>query len=436
MSVATELQRIIDAKADLKTAIEAKGVTVSSSALIDTYASLVDSIPSGGGTSVEEKLVNFIDYDGTIVASYTGVEAQALTALPNAPDHSTDTVPLTFDEWNWTLSEIKTYNTSYPDGMIVVGANYHTTDGKIHLLYEITSDTDGNGVQFTPGTHGGSYSGTVDWGDNSPTESITSAAALNHIYQNIGIYHCVIDSTMDYMPIGGFSSSNRVFTSKLKRAWFPSTITTLSTYNFKDCYSLQSVSIAKNTSLATACFQDCRALQGIVVPKRTINTISSESFFGCKSLRYISIPFNTDLGSSNAFRDCSALQNLTSNKSTSSQIGTRYFYGCSSLTKIDIPNEITFIADSSFADCWSLQTIIIPSSVTYIGSSAFSNCYSMYSVVLLSTTPPTLSSSNAFSTSNQKKFYVPYSADHSVLDTYKTASNWSTYASYMEELPQ
>lgn len=47
MSVATELQRIIDAKADLKTAIENKGVTVSSSALLDAYPALVDAIPSG-----------------------------------------------------------------------------------------------------------------------------------------------------------------------------------------------------------------------------------------------------------------------------------------------------------------------------------------------------------------------------------------------------
>ena len=32
--------------------------------------------------------------------------------------------------------------------------------------------------------------------------------------------------------------------------------------------------------------------------------------------------------------------------------------------------------------------------------------------------------------------YVPYSADHSILESYKTASNWSTYASYMQEEPQ
>ena len=36
---------------------------------------------------VSLKDVNFYDYDGTLVASYTLSEAQALTALPNGPTH-------------------------------------------------------------------------------------------------------------------------------------------------------------------------------------------------------------------------------------------------------------------------------------------------------------------------------------------------------------
>lgn len=47
MSVATEITRLQTAKANLKTSIEAKGVTVSSSALLDAYPALVDAIPTG-----------------------------------------------------------------------------------------------------------------------------------------------------------------------------------------------------------------------------------------------------------------------------------------------------------------------------------------------------------------------------------------------------
>lgn len=49
MSVATEITRIQGAKADLKTSIEAKGVTVPSATLISGYAALVDQIQTGGG---------------------------------------------------------------------------------------------------------------------------------------------------------------------------------------------------------------------------------------------------------------------------------------------------------------------------------------------------------------------------------------------------
>lgn len=47
MSIASEIQRLQSAKADLKTAIEAKGVTVPSSATIDTYDDYVAQITGG-----------------------------------------------------------------------------------------------------------------------------------------------------------------------------------------------------------------------------------------------------------------------------------------------------------------------------------------------------------------------------------------------------
>lgn len=49
MSIASEISRLQTAKADLKTAIEGKGVTVPSSTKLDGYADLVDSIETGGG---------------------------------------------------------------------------------------------------------------------------------------------------------------------------------------------------------------------------------------------------------------------------------------------------------------------------------------------------------------------------------------------------
>lgn len=49
MSIQTELTRIINAKAAIKTAIEGKGVTVPSGAKLDALAALIESIQAGGG---------------------------------------------------------------------------------------------------------------------------------------------------------------------------------------------------------------------------------------------------------------------------------------------------------------------------------------------------------------------------------------------------
>ena len=49
MSIASEISRLQTAKANLKTSIEGKGVTVPSSTTLDGYPALVDDIPTGGG---------------------------------------------------------------------------------------------------------------------------------------------------------------------------------------------------------------------------------------------------------------------------------------------------------------------------------------------------------------------------------------------------
>jgi hypothetical protein len=57
MSVESEIIRLQTAKADLKTSIEDKGVTVPSSTKLDGYADLVDSIQAGGGGENMIKLI-------------------------------------------------------------------------------------------------------------------------------------------------------------------------------------------------------------------------------------------------------------------------------------------------------------------------------------------------------------------------------------------
>lgn len=74
MSIATEITRLQNAKSALKSAIENKGVTVASSTKLDGYASLVNSIPSGGGT--EGNIMN----PNSIYASFYQIDTYAMDA--------------------------------------------------------------------------------------------------------------------------------------------------------------------------------------------------------------------------------------------------------------------------------------------------------------------------------------------------------------------
>lgn len=178
MSIADKAQLILECKSDIKDAIEAKGVSVGDAAF-DQYASKINAIP----TPIEEAPesdVNFYDYTGFRVASYTIAEAKALTALPTPPQHE----GLTFQEWNWSLSDIQTYDRQYID----VGANYITTDGKTHMFAKMGTGETLNFVLKVAVT------GTtmIDFGDGT-TENITNGQkSISHTYLYEGDYEIKI----------------------------------------------------------------------------------------------------------------------------------------------------------------------------------------------------------------------------------------------------
>lgn len=175
MSIAQEISRLTSAKADIKTAIEGKGVTVPSSTLLDGYADLIDQIEQGAAEEAPENNVNFYDYDGKRIASFTIAEAKALTLADydaiRPPAHE----GLTFQGWNWSLSDIQSYNRRYAD----IGANYITTDGKTHLKVRMTDFDAVLSLYIVKG------SVLVEWGDGeNDTYSVESSGnvACRHTY--------------------------------------------------------------------------------------------------------------------------------------------------------------------------------------------------------------------------------------------------------------
>ena len=148
----------------------------------------------GGGSSTEKKQVNFIDYDGTILYSYTAEEAQALTALPANPSHG----GLIAQGWNWSLENIKSQLTNV-GGDVWVGQMYETESGKTEI--DINVD---NPVCLSPylaiAVNG---TATIDWGDGTATDTVTGTSYdtltfTPHVYATTGRYTISIDGSMGF----------------------------------------------------------------------------------------------------------------------------------------------------------------------------------------------------------------------------------------------
>lgn len=108
------------------------------------------------------------------------------------------------------------------------------------------------------------------------------------------------------------------------------------------------------------------------------------------------------------------------------RIYTEEFSDCINLTDITIPDSVTSIGNYAFADC-AFTVITIPDSIISMGSSIFLNCTSLTDIYMKPITPPTLSTQLGIP--SYTTIHVPIGSG----DVYKSATNWSTYASRIVE---
>lgn len=305
------------------------------------YSPVTVNVPQGGGGGVAAKDVNFLDYDGTIVAAYSAADFAALDALPANPSHD----GLTAQGWNWTLSDAKSYVAAY--GKLEIGQMYITHDGKTRLYIEIT-DILRNDV---PIFFGQSVANgvTVDWGDGSAPETFagTTNVSVSHVYAATGKYIITLD------PADGCT-----------------------------------LNLGSTSASAGTC---------------VMGVTGSNFFVYANMLRAVEVG-----------RNVTAIRNSA-------------LYSCRLLQSVAIQDGVTAIGNSALYQCGSLQTITIPSSVTSIGSSAFYYCSGLISMKFMSSTPPTVASSNAFvNMRSDCKIYVPAGS----LEAYTTATNYPNSSTY------
>lgn len=445
----------------------------------------------GGGGTVTPSDVNFYDYDGTLVAAKTKAEINAMTGDGDLPANPTHT-GLTAQGWNWTVAQLKTQLTAMPDQKVHVGQMYTTSDGKTRVYIHIDNGTPSSRLVFYLYLYVTNDGGaTIAWGDGqSETTSGTGKMNISHTYAATGDYTIAITVNSGTMYFYGDSNNaiygstayaNMYNRSRVQRVEIGSNVTKIANYSFQFCYNLLSITVPNTlTAVEAYAFQNCYKLTCMTVPSG-VTSIGDCAFYYCYVLKSILVPSSITSFNNNAFTYCYDLENITPPSglktigtyafqycnsladitipSTITSFGTysfnycyalnsvkilsgitsivnSAFYNCHSLISITIPSSVTSIAASSLRACYSLTHMTIPASVTSIAANAFNSCYGMAEYHFLCDTPPTLSATNAFSgIQSGCKIYVPRSEDHSILNAYKTASNWSTYASYMEEEP-
>lgn len=228
-----------------------------------------------------------------------------------------------------------------------------------------------------------------------------------------------IDTFDEFRYFTGVTSIGNMFNgSSIKRVKFPN-----------------GIRIEYNISRFGLLFYNASSLQevdfGDMVRSPNAYNNQLQLFSGCSSLTKLH------------YSSVEQIIQLTGNQTSETPFGynntsTHYVYiGDDEVRNIAVPSTITEIRDLSFFRFNRILSADIPSSVTNIGASAFYQCSQLATVIIRATTPPTLSNTNAFSNNaSGRKFYVPYSADHSILNAYKAASNWSTYASAIFELDE
>ena len=272
----------------------------------------------------------------------------------------------------------------------------------------------------------------------------------SHTYSAVGDYLITFARTsgtyqlgdIDGAAYGGFIvGGNGAGVSLLKKCVYKIEIgdyvTGIGPHSFESCTYLKTISIPTSVIAFNASGRGNTFLNSgvvcLVIPNGTTN-LNNTVINTSQALRFISIPKTV---TSYGLVDGAVHGLLMITYPPVSALPGRVCYQMQGLQKACIPGTYTAVASNYIRQCHTLASFTIPASVTSIAQHAFTEMSNIKEYHFLSTSPPALSASTSMFTLNTgTKIYVPYSADHSILAAYQTASNWSSFASYIQEEPQ
>lgn len=364
----------------------------------DGFVSAIEGIETGGGSAPvvveepEEKAVNFYDYDGRRLFSYTTDEAAALTELPTPPGHA----GLVFQEWNYTLDEVKE-NADAAD----IGALYTTDDGATRIHIEIPYDGCELTFRFYPYSNG---TVELNWGDDSAAECPNNIPeGIKHIYATAGRY--VISLMPDEgkkFALGSSQDDSVIIDSRVV---------------------ISEVNCGNGVDSLRGAFQSLYSSIGSISLCNEIKTIGASTFYYCQKLKHVSFPNNANIPSSCLSN--SSISNVSCSP-RATLMPDKAFYSCHNLRRVVVGCGVSEVADSAFAFDYSLLSIVFKGNISWIKPDAFQYCTALKQISFTKCKQiPTLASADALAgTASDLEILVPAA----LADEWKAATNWTTYA--------
>ena len=324
-------------------------------------------------------------------------------------------------------------------------------DGNTYLYIEVGEYWKEYRIQYYQETAGVNV--VVSWGDGNTTTTTTrDHQVLTHTYTSSGAYVVKIDTTNSNIRFTVNINSNtgvtyRTYHNMLRKAEIGQCY--LGTNELlTNCYNCEAVAFmatntvdtTTNTILGNNLYKLKHYKQKITTKVMVVqyslseeapfteNAASMGSLSYNRALKKVKIP--KGIATAPLLQDDWSLEEITFDTPSSiTALANSFCARCYSLKSVTLPEGLTSLSSNSFYECQGLEYISIPSTVTSISSGSFNNCVSMREFHIKAATPPTMGGAylNAFTASCV--IYVPIGK----LTAYQTASNWSAYASLMQE---